>query len=111
MAGALLFGSPGSSALSASVFGTNAATGGSSAAASSSKTPASSAVQNGYHAAEDGGERPTTYLEPNTYDGKGKKKWVDSGRTFTAAVSPVGGELAMWVTKKVSWEPQLVYGP
>lgn len=41
---------------------------------------------------------PSTHLEPSAYGRKGKQKWVDSGKTLGAAVNPVGGEIAAWVT-------------
>lgn len=43
----------------------------------------------------------TLYLKPEAYPRGGKGKWKATGRTISAAVGPVGGEVAVWVTKKV----------
>lgn len=42
------------------------------------------------------------YLEPYAFTRKDKAKWKASGRTLLAAVSPVNGEIAAWVAKRVS---------
>ncbi|TXT13662.1 hypothetical protein VHUM_01029 [Vanrija humicola] len=44
------------------------------------------------------------YLEPYAFTRKDKAKWKASGRTLLAAVSPVNGEIAAWVAKRVSRE-------
>ena len=51
---------------------------------------------------EDVEEIDITYLEPVAYARNGKAKWKDSGRTMNMAVSPAGGEIATWITQKVS---------
>lgn len=43
----------------------------------------------------------TLYLKPEAYPRGGKEKWKATGRTISAAVGPVGGEVAVWVTKRV----------
>lgn len=45
----------------------------------------------------------TLYLKPEAYPRDGKEKWKATGRTISAAVGPVGGEVAVWVTKKVCY--------
>ncbi|WVQ98889.1 hypothetical protein IAU59_006020 [Kwoniella sp. CBS 9459] len=45
------------------------------------------------------------YLQPAAYLRGERKKWVASGRTIGASVSPVGGETASWVTKKPTENP------
>lgn len=44
----------------------------------------------------------TLYLKPEAYPRGGKEKWKATGRTISAAAGPVGGEVAIWVTKKAS---------
>lgn len=53
--------------------------------------------------AERQGQTPvqTLYLKPEAYPRGGKEKWKATGRTISAAAGPVGGELAVWVTKRV----------
>ncbi|WWC89869.1 uncharacterized protein L201_004797 [Kwoniella dendrophila CBS 6074] len=45
------------------------------------------------------------HLQPAAYTKGEKKKWKSSGRTINAIVSPVGGEIASWITKKPSSNP------
>ncbi|ADV19526.1 conserved hypothetical protein [Cryptococcus gattii WM276] len=47
----------------------------------------------------------TLYLKPEAYPRGGKEKWKATGRTISAAVGPVGGEVAVWVTKRPSDDP------
>ncbi|EIW66274.1 hypothetical protein TREMEDRAFT_70200 [Tremella mesenterica DSM 1558] len=47
----------------------------------------------------------TYYLKPPTFSKKTKKEWKKSGRGMMAAVSPTGGEVAIWVTKKTGDDP------
>ncbi|OXG31619.1 nuclear pore complex protein Nup85 [Cryptococcus neoformans Ze90-1] len=47
----------------------------------------------------------TLYLKPEAYPRGGKEKWKATGRTISAAAGPVGGEVAIWVTKKPSDDP------
>ncbi|WRT67281.1 uncharacterized protein IL334_004248 [Kwoniella shivajii] len=54
---------------------------------------------------EDEDEVETCYLQPAAYPKGEKKKWKASGRTISATVSPAGGEIASWVTKKPASNP------
>ncbi|WVQ78536.1 hypothetical protein IAT38_000622 [Cryptococcus sp. DSM 104549] len=45
------------------------------------------------------------HLNPGAYPPGGRAKWSATGRTVGAAVSPVGGEVAVWVTNKPSDDP------
>ncbi|WWD09982.1 hypothetical protein V865_008114 [Kwoniella europaea PYCC6329] len=45
------------------------------------------------------------HLQPSAYPKGEKKKWKSSGRTINAVTSPVGGELASWIAKKPSANP------
>jgi hypothetical protein len=48
----------------------------------------------------------TLYLEPAAWSRREKAKWKATGRTVMAAVSPVEGEVAAWVAKKVRYLSQ-----
>jgi len=48
-------------------------------------------------------ELDIAYLEPSAYSSEGQAKWKNTGRTINIAVSPAGGEIATWVSKKASW--------
>ncbi|WVW82930.1 hypothetical protein I302_104945 [Kwoniella bestiolae CBS 10118] len=45
------------------------------------------------------------HLQPAAYPKGDKRKWKSSGRTINAVTSPVGGEVASWITKKPSSNP------
>ena len=50
---------------------------------------------------------PTLYLQPGAYRSKDKQKWKESGRTLAFAVSPTGGERAVWTASLVRGLSQL----
>lgn len=56
------------------------------------------AVDNG----DDEDDAPELNLDPAAFSRKDKAKWKASGRTLVANPSPVGGEIAAWVSKQVS---------
>ncbi|WVQ69924.1 uncharacterized protein L199_008147 [Kwoniella botswanensis] len=45
------------------------------------------------------------HLQPSAYPKGEKKKWKSSGRTINAVTSPAGGEIASWIAKKPSANP------
>lgn len=51
---------------------------------------------------EAGDDADELFLEPSAFSRKDKAKWKQSGRTMLAAVSPVNGEIAAWVSSLVS---------
>ncbi|KAL7424161.1 hypothetical protein Q5752_001747 [Cryptotrichosporon argae] len=51
---------------------------------------------------DDDDDADTLHLKPAAFSKADKAKWKASGRTVLAAVSPVGGEVAAWITSKPS---------
>lgn len=112
MAGAFTFGStvqPRTPAISGT--GQNNGTSASSNPGSSSKTAINCNGQNTSAGsdAQTGSSTGTpnisvSYLEPSAYGRKGKGKWVEGGRSMAVASAPVGGEVAGWVTSRVSFK-------
>lgn len=47
-------------------------------------------------------EVDTAYFTPPAFPHNGGAKWKATGRSFMAALSPVGGEVTAWVSKQVS---------
>ncbi|WWD16071.1 hypothetical protein CI109_100496 [Kwoniella shandongensis] len=84
---------------------------GSSSASGTTKTPAQPAHtsddmdEDNDREMDDDDDVDVSYLQPAAYPRGGRGKWKASGRTTSAAVCPVGGEVATWVTKKPSSDP------
>jgi hypothetical protein len=43
------------------------------------------------------------HLDPPAFSRQDKAKWKASGRTLLATAAPVGGGVAAWIAKQVSW--------
>ncbi|KAK8869665.1 hypothetical protein IAR55_000233 [Kwoniella newhampshirensis] len=55
--------------------------------------------------AEDDEDAEVCHLQPAAYSQGGRGKWKATGRTMGIAVNPVGGEVASWVTKRPTGDP------
>lgn len=69
----------------------------------SKSLPASMDVDDGEGGEDDDDEMDVCYLRPAAFSRGGKGKWRQGGRSMAVAVSPVGGEVAAWVTKTVCY--------
>ncbi|ORY28255.1 Nup85 nucleoporin-domain-containing protein [Naematelia encephala] len=67
---------------------------------------------NGANADMDSGKDDieTLHLEPSAFSRKGKEKWKASGRGIMAAVCPVGGETASYISSSSSNDPNQAAG-
>ena len=51
---------------------------------------------------DDEADASVMHFDPPVYPRNGKGKWKEAGRTMMAAVCPIGGEVASWITQRVS---------